>query len=109
MKILLTEILLKAIRFLVSPINCLIDRLAKYTKPEYPIARSIESGDYSEIIEILEPVRFYWNEDGTFDGIEFGELHRNPYEWETDMINQCLEAIIPAMGVPKSTSNPEKT
>jgi len=37
-----------------------------------PIVRAIKpKGDYREIIEVNAPVRFFWNPDDTFDGIEF--------------------------------------
>lgn len=29
---------------------------------------------YRDIIEVLVPTRFYWNADGSFDGIELGPL-----------------------------------
>lgn len=54
--------------------------------------------DYKEIIQVNVPTRFYWNKDGTFDGIEFGAFTKDLMPWEDDMINQCLEAIKPALG-----------
>lgn len=38
---------------------------------------SIPTKEYKEIIEVRVPVRFYWNPDDTFDGIEFGEFQTN--------------------------------
>ena len=29
-------------------------------------------GNYSKIIEVLVPVRFYWTREGEFDGLEMG-------------------------------------
>lgn len=54
--------------------------------------------DYREIIQINVPVRFYWNPDKTFDGIEFGPFKKDLMPWEEDMMNQCLGAIKPALG-----------
>ncbi len=54
---------------------------------------SIPTENYSEVIEIRVPTRFYWNKDGTFDGIEFGAFEHNLQEWEDVMITKCLEAI----------------
>jgi len=63
----------------------------------------IEGKDtYKEIIQVNVPVRFYWNMDGTFDGIEFGEFKEALTEWEEEMMRQCLNAMKPAMGIPKS-------
>ena len=58
--------------------------------------------DYREILQVNVPVRFYWNPDGTFDGIEIGEFKEKLTEWEKDMLNQILNAMKPAMGIPKS-------
>ena len=54
--------------------------------------------DYREIIQVNVPIRFYWNSDKTFDGIEFGPFNKDLMPWELDMMNQCLGAIKPAMG-----------
>lgn len=56
---------------------------------------------YREIIEINVPVRFYWNPDGSFDGIELGEFKTQLTPWEDDMLKQCLNAIAPAIGINK--------
>ncbi len=58
-------------------------------------------GDYREIIQVNVPVRFYWNPDKTFDGIEFGPFKLGLMSWEEDMMNECLNAVKPAMGVEK--------
>ena len=34
------------------------------------IARKIPSNRYGTIIEINTPIRFYWNKEGRFDGVE---------------------------------------
>lgn len=57
--------------------------------------------DYSEIIQVNVPTRFYWNPDKTFDGIEFGPFDKGLLPWEQDMIDECLNAVKPAMGVTK--------
>jgi len=55
---------------------------------------SIDTKNYKEVIEIRVPTRFYWNEDGSFDGIEFGEFKTTLQPWEEDMICRCLDATI---------------
>jgi hypothetical protein len=59
---------------------------------------SIPTKGYSEVIEIRVPIRFYWNEDNSFDGIEFGEFHSSLLPWQEDMMQRCLNAIKPAIG-----------
>jgi len=54
--------------------------------------------DYREIIQINVPVRFYWNPDKTFDGIDIGPFKKGLMPWEEDMMNQCLGAIKLALG-----------
>jgi len=49
--------------------------------------------DYKQIIQVNVPTRFYWNPDGSFDGIEFGPFTEELMPWEDDMIIACLEAI----------------
>ena len=55
---------------------------------------SIPTKNYKEIIEIRAPTRFYWDNDGTFDGIEFGEFKTTLLTWEEATLNKCLEAIM---------------
>jgi hypothetical protein len=54
---------------------------------------SIPTKNYKEVIEIRVPARFYWNEDGSFDGIEFGEFKAKLQPWEEDMVARCLDAV----------------
>ncbi len=54
---------------------------------------SIPTKNYKEVIEIRVPTRFYWNEDGSFDGIEFGEFKTTLLPWQETMVEMCLEAI----------------
>jgi len=54
---------------------------------------SIPTKNYKEVIEIRVPVRFYWNEDGSFDGIEFGEFKTKLQPWGEDMVHKCLDEI----------------
>jgi len=53
--------------------------------------------DYRQIIEVNVPTRFYWNPDGSFDGIEFGAFKKPLTPWEDEMLLECLEAIKPAI------------
>ena len=55
---------------------------------------SIDTHNYKEIIEIRVPVRFYWNNDDSFDGIEFGKFKTTLQPWEEDMVRRCLEAVM---------------
>lgn len=54
---------------------------------------SIPTKNYKEVIEIRVPTRFYWNVDGSFDGIEFGRFETKLHPWEDDMLRRCLEEI----------------
>ena len=56
--------------------------------------------DYREIIQINVPIRFFWNPDGSFDGVEFTFAYEIT-EWEQEMLDDCLEAIAPAIGIIK--------
>lgn len=53
---------------------------------------SIPTKNYKEVIEIRVPTRFYWNEDDSFDGIEFGPFKTDLLPWQEDMMTRCLEA-----------------
>lgn len=53
--------------------------------------RKLQSTNYSKIIEVRVPVRFYWNVDD-FDGIEFGPLTgRN--KRETRLLKQVVNQL----------------
>lgn len=54
---------------------------------------SIPTQFYKEIIEVRVPTRFYWNVDGSFDGVEFGEFNTTLLPWQEDMLNRCLDEI----------------
>jgi len=54
---------------------------------------SIPTENYGEVIEIGVPVRFYWNKDGTFDGVEFGEFKTRLLPWEDEMLDRCMDAV----------------
>lgn len=54
--------------------------------------------NYREVIQINVPTRFYWTETG-FDGIEVGPFARGLFQWEEEMLQQCLESIAPAIGI----------
>ena len=54
---------------------------------------SIPTKNYKEVIEIRVPTRFYWDEDGAFDGIEFGEFKTKLLPWEDDMVHRCLDEV----------------
>ena len=54
---------------------------------------SIPTVGYKEIIEISVPTRFYWNKDGSFDGIEFGPFEMKLLPWQEDMVSRCLDAV----------------
>ena len=54
---------------------------------------SLPTTEYGEVVEIRVPVRFYFNKDGSFDGVEFGEFKTKLQPWEEFMLERCLEAI----------------
>lgn len=54
---------------------------------------SIPTENYKEVIEIRVPVRFYWDKEGNFDGVEFGEFTQPLMPWQEYMIMDCLEAV----------------
>ena len=51
-------------------------------------------GNYREIIEVDAPCRFFWNPDGSFDGVEFGPFKKELMPWEEEMLEQCLDALV---------------
>ena len=59
---------------------------------------SIPTKNYKEVIEIRVPMRFFWNEDGTFDGVEC-TFKRELHPWEEDMFMQILDVFEGAMNV----------
>jgi len=64
----------------------------------YPEVAAMPTKNYKEVIEVRVPTRFYWDEEGAFDGIEFGPFETSLQPWEEDMTNRCLEAVTPAIG-----------
>ena len=77
----------------------IVPRRVDTTKRTKAQIEAIEpKSDYREIIQVNVPVRFYWDPDGSFDGMEFGPFEHELMPWEEDMMNKCLEAIRPAMG-----------
>lgn len=58
---------------------------------------SIPTKNYKEVIEIRVPTRFYWNEDGSYDGIEFGPFKTTLLPWQEEMMNRCLDAMSSAI------------
>jgi len=64
-------------------------------------ARKLRSrtGYYSKIIEILVPTRFYWDEDGEFDGIEFGPYHQTVSRYQLGLVDEALLVIGELMGI----------
>lgn len=68
------------------------------TKGKIVEVASIPTKNYKEVIEVRVPTRFYWNEDGSFDGIEFGAFKSELMPWQEDMMRRCLEVIEPTMG-----------
>ncbi len=71
-------------------------KIRKKVAPEVEVA-SIPTKNYKEVIEIRVPTRFSWNEDGSFDGIEFGEFETTLLPWQEDMMNRCLDVIKSAL------------
>lgn len=63
---------------------------------------SVPTKNYKEVIEIRVPVRFFWNNDDTFDGIEFGAFQTKLQDWEKAMAYKCLNAVRHSIGLPES-------
>lgn len=61
------------------------------TRPAIEVA-ALPTKNYKEVIEIRVPTRFYWDMDGKFDGIEFGEFKSKLQPWELNMMERCLDA-----------------
>lgn len=59
---------------------------------------SIPTKNYSEVIQINVPVRFYFV-DGTFDGIEVGPFTEELMPWQQEMFDRVLSATKNGMGV----------
>lgn len=53
---------------------------------------SIPTKNYTEVIEVRVPIRFYWNEDG-FDGIEIGAFTEELRPWQEDMMDRVLSVF----------------
>ena len=70
--------------------------LAKQYPSTLEIA-SIPTKNYKEVIQVRVPTRFYWNKDGSFDGIQFSGFKTTLQPWEEDMMRRCLEAIAPSL------------
>ena len=54
--------------------------------------KSTPTKNYTEVIEVSLPIKFYWAEDG-FDGISFSYPFRELFEWEQEMLDKCEAAI----------------
>ncbi len=65
-------------------------RLPPAVQPMVEVA-SIPTKNFTEVIEVRVPVRFFWEGD-VFDGIEFGPFTETLQEWQEDMIKRCLLA-----------------
>jgi len=54
---------------------------------------SIQSKNCEEIIEVKVPACFHWNENGSFDGAEFGEFKTTLQPGEEDIVRRAVESI----------------
>ena len=54
--------------------------------------KSTPTKNYTEVIEVSLPIKFYWTEDG-FDGVSFSHPFRELFEWEQEMLDKCIGAI----------------
>ncbi|MEE9569001.1 MAG: hypothetical protein V3W37_06410 [Candidatus Binatia bacterium] len=52
-----------------------------------------KTGAYGKILQVNVPVRFYWDTNGEFDGVEFGPFDKPMLPWEEAWIEQCLDAL----------------
>jgi len=58
-----------------------------------------KTGAYSLIIQINVPIRFYWDTDNNFDGIEFGPFERPVPRYQLKLIDEALDAMCKLMGI----------
>ena len=74
-------------------------------KKKWISARKLRSrtGAFSQITEILVPTRFYWDEDGEFDGIEFGSFLQPINRYQLGLIEQALDTIMGLLEFPQTT------
>jgi len=54
--------------------------------------REIESDTYGRVIELRLPTRYYWNKDGTFDGIEI-TMGKNVLDSETLLVQEVFQQL----------------
>lgn len=56
--------------------------------------RKKRSKNYKDVIEVNVPVRFYWNKDDTFDGIEIGPLPKGEIDAdEKKIMTRLLDKV----------------
>lgn len=66
------------------------------------IARKVPSRIYGAIIEVNTPMRFYWDSEGKFDGVEYSipkgtSSYQRKLIWETIGIVQLMMAMFEEM------------
>ena len=54
------------------------------------------SGEYSEILEINCKMRFYWDKDGKFDGIETGPYPKDMTQYQHKLMNHLFDRLTDA-------------
>lgn len=54
--------------------------------------KEIPSNNYGRVIEVNVPMRFYWDIDGEFDGIEFTTTDLN--DFEMNLIGEVLSQVM---------------
>ena len=52
-----------------------------------------KSGNYGLMIRVLVPATFFWNHDGTYDGVEFGEFPENTSRHQFRLLDKVLTAL----------------
>lgn len=68
----------------------------------------IRSRVYSRVIQVDIPIRFYWNGDDSFDGVEFGPIPKKTSTHQRKLLFEVLGRLhLEPMDTIKSTPIPE--
>lgn len=60
---------------------------------KYMNAQVIRSTCYGRVIQVNVPMRFYWDEDGEFDGMEFGKFKKKLNKYQSALIYEVLDVF----------------
>lgn len=66
-------------------------------KVKFRVNKIEETANYGNIFDVFFPVRFYFNKDGSFDGIEVTQ--ENPTKRDEELIEELCEKLAKATGI----------